>query len=152
MHENSKVATGHVRWIICALLFFATTINYTDRAVLGVIEPNLAKLIPGWNATNYGWINSAFMIAYAIGSLGAGWMMDRIGVRLGFAISLIVWSLAAAAHAFAGNVFQFCIARFALEIGEAGLVVAEVLRDQQRRSEADEYGPADAPADQVGHL
>jgi ACS family hexuronate transporter-like MFS transporter len=126
MHDNSKFVSGNFRWVICALLFFATTINYTDRAVLGVIEPKLSEIIPGWNATNYGWINSAFMIAYAVGSLGAGWMMDRIGVRLGFTIALIVWSLAAAAHAFAANVFQFGIARFALGIGEAGNFPASI--------------------------
>src|SRR3954464_9604053 len=118
--------TGSFRWVICAHLFFATTVNYMDRAVLGVIEPELARIIPGWNATNYGCSNSAFMIAFAFGSLGAGWMMDRIGVRLGFTISLIVWSLAAASHAFATNVFQFGIVRFALGIGEAGNFPASI--------------------------
>jgi MFS transporter, ACS family, hexuronate transporter len=126
MHDSPSRSIGSYRWVICALLFFATTINYTDRAVLGVIEPKLSEIIPGWNATNYGFINSAFMIAYAFGSLGAGWMMDRIGVRLGYTISLIVWSLAAASHAFATNVFQFGIVRFALGIGEAGNFPASI--------------------------
>src|SRR3954452_14806867 len=126
MQDLSQPPNGSVRWVICALLFFATTVNYMDRAVLGVIEPELGKIIPGWNATNYGLINSAFMIAYAIGSLGAGWMMDRVGVRLGFAISLIVWSLAAIAHAFAQNAVQFAAVRFALGIGESGNFPASI--------------------------
>src|SRR5262249_20355989 len=104
---------------------FATTINYTDRAVLGVLAPELRSSI-GWSDTEYGLINASFMIAYAFGSLGAGWMMDQIGVRLGFTISLIVWSLAATAHAFATNVFQFGVARFALGIGEAGNFPASI--------------------------
>jgi ACS family hexuronate transporter-like MFS transporter len=112
-------SVGYYRWIICALLFFATTINYIDRAVLGVLEPELAKQI-GWSATQYGNINASFMLAYAVGFLFAGWMMDRIGVRWGYSISLVVWSLAAAAHAFAGSIWGFAVARFALGIGESG--------------------------------
>lgn len=110
---------GHYRWVICALLFFATTINYVDRAVLGVLEPELQKVI-GWTATQYGNINAAFNLAYAIGFLFAGWMMDRIGTRWGYTISLVIWSLAAAAHAFAGSIWGFAVARFALGIGESG--------------------------------
>src|SRR5690348_360582 len=83
---------GRYRWVICALLFFATTINYVDRAVLGVLAPTLRTQI-GWNDQHYGYINSAFTLAYAIGYLFAGWLIDRIGTRLGFAFSLIVWSL-----------------------------------------------------------
>jgi ACS family hexuronate transporter-like MFS transporter len=100
-------------------LFFATTINYVDRAVLGVLEPVLGKEF-GWTATQYGNINAAFMLAYAIGFLFAGWMMDRIGTRWGYTISLVVWSLAAAAHAFASGLWGFAMARFALGIGESG--------------------------------
>jgi ACS family hexuronate transporter-like MFS transporter len=112
-------AGGNYRWIICALLFFATTINYVDRAVLGVLESELQKVI-GWTATQYGNINAAFNLAYAIGFLFAGWMMDRIGTRWGYTISLVIWSLAAAAHAFAGSIWGFAAARFALGIGESG--------------------------------
>lgn len=110
---------GHYRWIICALLFFATTINYVDRAVLSVLEPELEKVI-GWTATQYGNINASFTLAYAIGFLFAGWMMDKLGTRVGYALALLVWSLAAAAHAFADSVMGFAIARFALGIGESG--------------------------------
>lgn len=116
---------GSYRWVICALLFFATTINYIDRAVLAVLEPTLKEVI-GWTATEYGAINCAFMIAYALGSLGAGYLMDAVGVRLGFTISLVVWSLTAAGHAFAGNVTQFALVRFLLGIGESGNFPASI--------------------------
>src|SRR5438552_3554359 len=107
------------RWLICALLFFATTINYVDRAVLGVLAPTLRSSI-GWNDQQYGYIQSAFNLAYAIGFLFAGWFIDRVGTRLGYATYLIIWSLAAAAHAFARSAFGFGAARFALGIGESG--------------------------------
>ena len=111
---------GHnFRWVICALLFFATTINYIDRTVISVLEPELRKII-GWSDVQWSYISASFMLAYALGFLFSGWMMDRLGTRLGFTISLVVWSLAAAAHAFAGNVTQFMIARFALGLGESG--------------------------------
>jgi ACS family hexuronate transporter-like MFS transporter len=110
---------GHYRWVICALLFFATTINYVDRAVLSVLEPELEKVV-GWTATQYGNVNASFTLAYAIGFLFAGWMIDRLGTRLGYAIALILWSLAAAGHAFVDSVAGFMIARFALGLGESG--------------------------------
>jgi MFS transporter, ACS family, aldohexuronate transporter len=116
---DSKGPSGCYRWIICALLFFATTINYVDRTVLGVLEPELQKQF-GWTATQYGDINSAFNLAYAIGFLFAGWMMDKIGTRWGYSISLAIWSLAAAAHALAGSIGGFAAARFALGVGESG--------------------------------
>jgi MFS transporter, ACS family, hexuronate transporter len=119
MQENRQPAVGWYRWVICALLFFATTINYVDRSVLSVLEPELQK-VTGWTATQYGDINSAFNLAYAIGFLFAGWMMDRIGTRWGYTISLTIWSLAAASHALAHSVLGFAIARFALGIGESG--------------------------------
>lgn len=119
MNEANRSSVGYYRWVICALLFFATTINYVDRAVLSVLEPELEKVI-GWTATQYGNINAAFTLAYAIGFLFAGWMMDKLGTRIGYTLALIVWSLAAAAHAFADSVIGFAIARFALGIGESG--------------------------------
>jgi ACS family hexuronate transporter-like MFS transporter len=110
---------GNYRWIICALLFFATTINYLDRMVFGVLEPELQKEI-GWTATEFGDINAYFNLAYAIGFLFVGWFIDRFGTRLGYALSLIVWSIAAAGHAFASTATHFAIARFALGLGESG--------------------------------
>ena len=119
MTEPEQRSGGNYRWIICALLFFATTINYVDRSVFGVLEPVLHEKI-GWTATQFGVVNASFNLAYAIGFLFAGWMMDRLGTRLGYTISLIIWSLAAAGHAFAGSVGGFIVARFALGLGESG--------------------------------
>jgi MFS transporter, ACS family, hexuronate transporter len=125
MPDKSHRSTGNFRWVICALLFFATSINYVDRAVLGVLEPQLRETI-GWNGTQYGLINASFMVAYAFGSLAAGWMIDKIGVRFGFAISLTAWSIIAAAHALARNTVEFAIVRFALGIGESGNFPASI--------------------------
>ena len=116
---GSAGAIGRVRWGICALLFFATTINYVDRSVLGILAPTLRSEI-GWTDGEYGRISAAFTLAYAIGFLFAGWFMDRFGTRLGYAISLVVWSIAAAAHALAATPLGFGIARFALGLGESG--------------------------------
>ncbi len=114
-----KAAIGKYRWYIVALLFFATTINYVDRAVLGVLAPTLRTEI-GWTDQEYGYISAAFTLAYAIGFLFAGWFIDKIGTRLGYTVYLTIWSLAAAAHALAKSVSGFSIARFALGIGESG--------------------------------
>ena len=110
---------GRVRWGICALLFFATTINYVDRAVLGILAPVLRGEI-GWSDVEYGRISAAFTLAYAIGFIFAGWFIDRVGTRIGYTVYLIVWSLAAAAHALATTPMGFAAARFALGIGESG--------------------------------
>jgi ACS family hexuronate transporter-like MFS transporter len=110
---------GRYRWVICALLFFATTINYVDRAVFGVLGPDLRKEF-GWSATQFGDINAAFTLAYAIGFLFVGWFIDKVGTRWGYTICLIVWSFAAAAHALARGTYSFMVARFALGIGESG--------------------------------
>jgi MFS transporter, ACS family, hexuronate transporter len=107
------------RWVICALLFFATTVNYIDRSVLGVLNPTLRTQI-GWTDDIYGWITAAFAGAYALGFLFAGWFIDKIGMRIGYTLYLVIWSLAAAAHALARSAFGFGIARAALGIGESG--------------------------------
>jgi ACS family hexuronate transporter-like MFS transporter len=114
-----SVRVGRVRWVICALLFFATTINYVDRSVLGVLAPLLRTEI-GWTDLEYGRITGAFTLAYAIGFLFAGWFIDRFGTKIGYALYLIVWSLAAAGHALAATAIGFGIARFALGLGESG--------------------------------
>jgi ACS family hexuronate transporter-like MFS transporter len=119
-HETLKAApTGWMRWKICALLFFATTINYMDRQILGILAPDLQRSI-GWTEVDYGNIIVAFQVAYAVGLLGAGAFMDRFGTRLGYALAVGLWSVAAAAHALAGSVAGFITARFALGLGEAG--------------------------------
>jgi ACS family hexuronate transporter-like MFS transporter len=114
-----KAKIGHYRWTICAVLFFATTMNYVDRQILGLLAPTLQKSI-GWNEAQYGYIVDAFQAAYAIGLLLMGRLMDWIGARAGYALSIGVWSLSAAAHALARTPLGFGVARFALGIGEAG--------------------------------
>ena len=85
---------GSVRWVVCALLFFATTINYIDRQVLGILAPTLQQAI-GWNEIQYGYIVTAFQAAYALGLLFVGRLLDLVGTRLGYAFALIFWSFAA---------------------------------------------------------
>lgn len=110
---------GHRRWLICALIFFATTINYVDRTVLGLLAPMLQAKI-GWNEAQYGYIVTAFQVAYALGLLVMGPLVDRLGSRLGYAIAIVIWSLSAMAHSLAHSVTTFAIARFGLGFGEAG--------------------------------
>jgi ACS family hexuronate transporter-like MFS transporter len=110
---------GHIRWVICALLFFATTINYVDRQVIGILAPSLGKEI-GWNEKQYGNIVTCFQVAYAVGMLLAGPVIDRFGTRVGYALALFVWSFAGMAHGLARSIVGFATARFALGIGEAG--------------------------------
>ncbi len=117
--SSATVKVGNYRWTIVALLFFATTINYIDRQVLGILAPTLQKEI-GWTEVDYGNIISWFTAAYALGFLGVGRMMDRLGVRTGFAIAITTWSLAAMSHALAFGVNSFSAARFALGLGESG--------------------------------
>lgn len=110
---------GNYRWTICALVFFATTINYLDRQVISLLKPLLEKEF-NWSETDYSSVVIAFQIAYAIGLLGFGRIIDKIGTKIGYALSLIVWSIAAIAHAFAKSTFGFGVARAALGLSEAG--------------------------------
>jgi ACS family hexuronate transporter-like MFS transporter len=107
------------RWVICSLLFFATTINYIDRQILSLLKEILDQRI-GWTNEQFGWANSAFQLAYGIGLLGFGWFVDRFGAKLGYAISITAWSLTAAAHALVGTVGGFIAARACLGLTEAG--------------------------------
>ncbi|HEU0276620.1 MAG TPA: MFS transporter [Rhodanobacteraceae bacterium] len=116
---TAPAVVGRYRWRVCALLFAATTLSYLDRQVLGVLAPFLQARL-GWTDLDYGYIVSAFQIAYALGLVGTGALIDRFGTRIGYALAIGVWSLAAMAHALAGNVAAFIAARFALGLGEAG--------------------------------
>ncbi len=113
---TSKV--GRYRWRVCALLFFATTINYLDRQVIGILAPDLQDMF-GWSETDYSSIVTSFQIAYALGLVSMGRLLDYIGTRRGFAGALSLWSIAGMAHALAGSVIGFASARFALGIAEA---------------------------------
>jgi MFS transporter, ACS family, hexuronate transporter len=115
----AKTRVGNFRWTICALLFFATTINYVDRQVIGILSKDLQAAFR-WSEIDYGNIVAAFNAAYALGLLLAGRLIDRFGTRIGYATALTVWSLAAMAHALARSAFGFGVARAALGVGEAG--------------------------------
>jgi ACS family hexuronate transporter-like MFS transporter len=114
-----------VRWAICALLFTATTVNYIDRQVLGILAPTLQRDV-GWNEADYGNIVSWFTLAYGAGFLFAGRAIDALGTRVGLAAALVAWSLAAMAHALARTVGGFSVARFALGLGESANFPASI--------------------------
>lgn len=141
-HEVSEagpaVAGGSFRWTICALLFIATTINYIDRQVVGILKPTLQAQF-GWTEIDYADIVFSFQLAYAIGLLVAGGVIDRIGARAGYALAIVIWSVAAMMHAeatlfgpavatvlsvfgltYTASVAGFIFARFLLGLGEAG--------------------------------
>ena len=107
------------RWVVVALLFLATTINYIDRAVLGVLKPVLEREL-SWTQVDYGWIVTAFQITYAIGYVSAGRLFDCIGVRAGYLASVALWSVAAMAHAIARTAAGFSFARAGLGLAEGG--------------------------------
>jgi ACS family hexuronate transporter-like MFS transporter len=127
-------SVGWFRWGICALLFFATALNYIDRQILGILKPALEKGL-NWSENDFGNIVIAFTIAYAIGYSGAGWFIDRVGVKLGYALAVLLWSVAEIAHALnwyipaeakilflamPATAFGFCAARFVLGLAEGG--------------------------------
>ncbi len=116
---SSAGAAGRHRWLVCALLFFATTVNYMDRQILSLLKPILDGEL-GWTNAQFGEINAAFQAAYAIGLLAFGALIDRAGTKIGYAVSIAAWSLAAMSHALVGSVGGFFGARFALGLGEGG--------------------------------
>ncbi len=117
--ETGNFRLGHVRWTICAMLFAATSINYMDRQVIAILKPTLAHSI-GLTEVDYGYIVFAFQLAYAIGVLAAGRLIDRLGTRIGYCLFMAIWSLSAMGHALAASAFEFGIARFCLGLGESG--------------------------------
>jgi ACS family hexuronate transporter-like MFS transporter len=107
------------RWFIGTLLFLGTTINYIDRQILALLKPMLDETLH-WTNEQYGQVNSAFQASYAVSYIFFGWFIDRVGVKLGYSISIIAWSLAALAHGFVGSITGFFFARIALGVGEGG--------------------------------
>ncbi|MCW3107507.1 MAG: transporter, partial [Segetibacter sp.] len=107
------------RWLIVVLLFFATTINYLDRQIIGLLKPILEKEF-AWTETDFAHIVMAFTAAYAIGLVSFGWLIDKIGTKLGYTITIVVWSVAGMLHALARSAFGFGMARVGLGLGEAG--------------------------------
>jgi len=116
---SSVTTTGSYRWVVCALLFFATTINYMDRQILSLLKPILDNQLH-WTNEEFGLINGAFQGAYAIGALLFGYLVDRLGSKIGYALSITGWSLAALGHALVSSVGGFMIARVCLGVSEAG--------------------------------
>lgn len=110
---------GRFRWTIVALLFLATTINYIDRTMLGLLAPQLGDEL-GWSENDYGNIVMAFQAAYALGFLLMGWLIDRFGPKIGYAIAISIWTIGHVAHGFASSVVSFMAARVVLGVGEAG--------------------------------
>src|SRR6202050_2403557 len=117
--SSPHAGLGGVRWTICAMLFVATSINYMDRQVIAILKPTLEHSI-GMTEVSYGYIVDAFQIAYAIGLLAAGRLIDKLGTRIGYMLVMAVWSLSAMGHALASTVLEFGIARFLLGLGESG--------------------------------
>ncbi|WP_317174984.1 MFS transporter [Hymenobacter qilianensis] len=107
------------RWTICALVFFATTVNYLDRAVISLLKPYLETEF-NWNSGDYANIEIAFKVAYSLGMLVAGRIIDALGTKIGYALSTFLWSLAAIGHAFVSSTFGFSVARAFLGVTEAG--------------------------------
>jgi MFS transporter, ACS family, hexuronate transporter len=122
---EAETPVGRRRWLICGLLFFATTVNYMDRQVIALLKPTLQVQF-GWTENDYGTIIFAFTCAYAVGILFIGKLIDRLGTRKGFSAAVFAWSAAAMAHAAAGSMIQFAVARVGLGLGEAGSFPAAV--------------------------
>ena len=113
---QSKI--GHFRWYICGLLFYATTVNYMDRVVMGILKNTISHDLH-WTETDYGNITAIFQFGYAVMLPIAGRLIDWLGIRFGYTLAVLVWGLSSMAHAFAGNLFQFGLARLGLGLGEA---------------------------------
>ena len=134
--SSSQTFTSHtpeskMRWVVCSLLFLATTINYMDRSVLSLIEPLLHLPFMGWVPgldakfqsgyhLNYGHIVECFQIAYAIGFLVAAPFIDKLGTKVGYAVAISIWALSSLSHSLVHSVLGFCIARIFLGLGESG--------------------------------
>ena len=115
---RQAVPTGRWRWYICGLLFYATTVNYMDRQVLGLLKPVISDELH-WSESDYGSVVFGFQLAYALVMPIAGRIIDWLGTRLGYAAAVLVWSSAAMLHAVARSTVQFALMRFLLGLGEA---------------------------------
>lgn len=125
INPSTRFKIPYLRWYICGLLFFASTINYIDRQTISVLKPHLQSLMH-WSESDYGWIVFAFQLAYAIMMVISGRVIDWLGTRIGFALAMVWWSLAAMAHALCRNASEFQVARFFLGAGEAANFPASI--------------------------
>ena len=117
--SSPRSRLGRVRWTICIMLFAATSINYMDRQVIAILKPTLQHST-GMTEVSYGYIVDAFQIAYAIGLLASGRLIDKLGTRIGYMLVMAVWSLSAMGHALASTALEFGFVRFFLGLGESG--------------------------------
>ncbi len=115
----AQARVGRYRWLIVTLLFAATAVNYVDRQMIGVLKPTLAAEFQ-WSESDFAGIIFWFQLAYAIGYLSFGKVVDALGARLGYTIAIVIWTISHVAHGFAGGVTSFAAARFGLGIGESG--------------------------------
>lgn len=115
--EGGRV--GRQRWVVVGLLFAATAINYVDRQMIGVLKPTLSEEF-GWSESDYATIVFWFQVAYAIGYISFGRVVDRVGAKLGYSIAIVIWTISHMAHGLATGVASFAAARFGLGIGESG--------------------------------
>lgn len=122
---GKRTSVGRYRWVICSLLFFAATVNYADRNLISLLKPTLQAQYH-WSEIDYSNIILAFQLAYVIGTLVVGRVIDWLGTRKGFSLSVLVWTLASMSHVLASTVFGFCSARFVLGLGEAGSFPASI--------------------------
>ncbi len=130
LSRDAFTEKSQMRWFVCGLLFLATTINYMDRSVFSLIEPKLHELsFMGWDPSdpahtlfnnNFGNVLIYFQIAYGIGLLVSGRIIDRLGTKVGYALAIGIWALASMSHVLVHSVIGFCIARFVLGLGESG--------------------------------
>ncbi|MET0180516.1 MAG: MFS transporter [Novosphingobium sp.] len=116
---GATTRVGRYRWVIVAILFAATAINYIDRQMIGVLKPTLVAEF-GWTETDFANIVFWFQLAYAIGYIGFGRIVDTIGARLGYTVAIVIWTISHMAHGLATGVTSFAAARFGLGIGESG--------------------------------
>jgi len=116
---SETIKTGNYRWTVCALIFFATTVNYLDRQVIGILKPLLESDL-GIGEKAYSQIIMAFQLSYAFGMVIAGRLIDKFGTKIGYGASVILWSIAAMGHAFAKGIISFGFWRSLLGVSEAG--------------------------------
>jgi ACS family hexuronate transporter-like MFS transporter len=115
----APVRVGRVRWVVAALLFSAMVFNYVDRQMLAVLKPTLSVELH-WSETQYADMVFWFQAAYAISYVAFGRIVDRVGARIGFTLTFIIWSIAQVAHGAARGAVQFMLARALLGLGEGG--------------------------------
>ncbi len=123
--HGTPTRAGYFRWVICALLLFGTTKNYMDRQVLGILKNTLQPYF-GWNEIDYSNLVLAFQAFYALGLVVVGWLIDRLGTRLGYALAMVFWSLASMGHALGSSFTSFLVARSSLGFWEGGVFPASI--------------------------